>query len=178
MEADLLVAFAREAEAVGARVSRSTQAGLGDVLAEVLAGVGSVVAGPGLDEIVGRLRLRRIPLVCDGPDGGTAAALPGADAGICLALAGVAATGTVLIGPGSGYEGHVAALPPHCVVVVRGDTVYPDLATTLAEAAPAIASGGSRLVFVTGPSRTSDIELTPVVGVHGPLRLDIVIVDG
>jgi L-lactate utilization protein LutC len=38
--------------------------------------------------------------------------------------------------------------------------------------------GMSRTItFVTGPSRTSDIELTLAIGVHGPAQLFVIIVD-
>ena len=32
--------------------------------------------------------------------------------------------------------------------------------------------------FITGPSRTADIEKTPQIGVHGPRRLHVVVIDG
>lgn len=96
--------------------------------------------------------------------------------GVTGALVAIADTGTVLIGPGKAYEGLLAALCPHHIVVLPANRIQPDLAAGLTIAEGHVVPG-SRLVFVTGPSRTSDIELTPVVGVHGPLRLDVVIVE-
>ena len=34
------------------------------------------------------------------------------------------------------------------------------------------------VTLITGPSRTADIERTPQIGVHGPRKLHIVVVDG
>jgi L-lactate dehydrogenase complex protein LldG len=37
--------------------------------------------------------------------------------------------------------------------------------------------GSGAVTFITGPSRTSDIELTLVVGVHGPQQLVVIVID-
>lgn len=183
---DLYEAFAHAVEAVGASVCRTSAAGLLDVVLRLFDGSGGVVAED-LGELTEQLRSRGITVIP--PDGGrpvaegrdadvhTAERLPGARAGLCAALAGIAASGTVVIGPGDGYEGYVSLLPAHSVVLLRAADILPDLAAALTGLAPLIASGGSRLAFVTGPSRTSDIELTSVVGVHGPVRLDVVVID-
>jgi L-lactate utilization protein LutC len=172
-----IAAFSRESEAAGAKVTRSSRADLVDVLAQLLNGDDPVVADAGAGDLASELRSRGIPVISEDKRNEVAAVLPAAEAGLCSARAGVAATGTVVIGPGAGFEGFVSLLPPHCVVVLPAERIRPDLAATLSDLAPLLPDGGSRFVFVTGPSRTSDIELTPVVGVHGPLRLDVVIVD-
>jgi L-lactate dehydrogenase complex protein LldG len=96
--------------------------------------------------------------------------------GITPALAAIAESGTVIVGPGDAVEGLLAVLPPHHIVVVSAAVVEADLPAALARVAGDAAQAGSRLVFISGPSRTADIELTTVLGVHGPLRLDVVIV--
>ena len=169
--------FLRESAAVQAQAVRVSPGEVAECLLRLLQDDRSVVAAAGLDEIVEELRSRGVQIVSDNGSGEAIEALPQADAGLCRALAGVAASGTVLIGPGLGLEGLVSTLPPHCVVLLSSNDIYPDLAAALAQAAPLIAIPGSRLAFVTGPSRTSDIELTTVVGVHGPLRLDVVVID-
>ena len=44
-------------------------------------------------------------------------------------------------------------------------------------ARPDLARAGSNVVIITGPSRTADIELTPVYGVHGPKALHVILLD-
>jgi L-lactate dehydrogenase complex protein LldG len=103
------------------------------------------------------------------------AGLAEAGVGITAALCGIATTGTVVIGPGIAHEGILSSLCSHHIVVLPAEVIQQDLASGLS-AVEAYVGAGSRLAFVTGPSRTSDIELIPVLGVHGPLQLDVVIV--
>jgi L-lactate utilization protein LutC len=103
-------------------------------------------------------------------------ALATAHVGITPALAAIAESGTVVVGPGDAAEGLLAVLPPHHIVILPEHLIEPDLPGALTRIAPEVARAGTRLVFITGPSRTADIELTTVLGVHGPLRLDVVVV--
>jgi L-lactate dehydrogenase complex protein LldG len=173
----LVTEFIREAEAVGAGTYRVAKRDLTKTLAEILRDDRSAVAAAGLEDLVEELRGRGVRIQSEDESGKAAEALAGVDAGLGQALAGISASGTIVIGPGSGLEGLISILPPHYVALLPAAAILPDVAAALGRAAPLIATAGSRVALVTGPSRTSDIELTPVIGVHGPLRLDVVIVD-
>ena len=54
--------------------------------------------------------------------------------------------------------------------------VWPDLPEAMVRLAPLIRETGRPVVFVSGPSATSDIELHRVEGVHGPRRLVVLLV--
>jgi L-lactate dehydrogenase complex protein LldG len=68
----------------------------------------------------------------------------------------------------------VSTLPETHVALVRTDALLPDLAALLERVDP---SRMRYLACVTGPSRTADIERVLTIGVHGPRRLVIVVVD-
>ncbi|MCW2244863.1 L-lactate dehydrogenase complex protein LldG [Azospirillum fermentarium] len=93
------------------------------------------------------------------------------------AFAGVAETGTLMLTSGPGHPTTLNFLPDtHIVVLPRSRVVaaYEDGWDRLR------AEGGlPRTVnFVTGPSRTGDIEQTIQLGAHGPRRLHILLVEG
>lgn len=90
----------------------------------------------------------------------------------CDAL--VAQTGSVLVTTASAGGRALSVLPPHHVVIARRAQMVPDLATALHQAAARYASNWpSFLSFITGPSRTGDIERILVLGAHGPKRLTV-----
>ncbi len=102
--------------------------------------------------------------------------------GISHAFGGVAETGTLVLLSGPDNPTTVNFLPPVHVAVVRAadiDGGYEDSWARLRQAGAA-AGGGfmPRTVnWITGPSRTADIELTLFLGIHGPKNLHIVIVE-
>lgn len=98
----------------------------------------------------------------------------GFDVGITSAQAAIAETGTLVLD--STHERHrlVSLVPPVHIAIVEASTIYATVGETLSmlqngkELSPAI-------TFITGPSRTADIELTLTIGVHGPQELYVII---
>lgn len=104
-------------------------------------------------------------------------ALEACDAGITACEAAVAQTGSILVSSGSCGGRAVSILPHVHVVVVSLDQIV----ATLGDALHGIREQHagrmpSMLSFITGPSRTGDIERILVLGAHGPKELIVIIV--
>lgn len=105
-----------------------------------------------------------------------------ADIGISGANLAVAESGTLVIISNEGNARLVTSLPPVHVAIITTEKFV----RTLEQAATLIkclilASSGLKLTsyvsFITGPSRTTDIEKELVIGAHGPKELHIIILD-
>ncbi len=100
-------------------------------------------------------------------------------AGLIAADALVADSGTCAIACQSAHARLMCYLPPACVVVARGEQLAEHLPAAWAEIVRRAADPQARgeIVLVTGPSRTADIEKILILGVHGPKRLVVLLVD-
>ncbi len=98
-----------------------------------------------------------------------------AKVGISAVEWGLADTGT-LVQDASDVKLRLAStLPEIHVALLRTGRIVPDLQALL----PSLTPESSRYIaFITGPSRTADIERVLTIGVHGPVRLVVLAVDG
>jgi L-lactate dehydrogenase complex protein LldG len=96
------------------------------------------------------------------------------DAGISECDALVAQTGSVLVTNRSAGGRALSVLPPHHIVLARREQLVADLAAAFELLQQKyFANYPSMISFITGPSRTGDIERILVLGAHGPKKLTI-----
>lgn len=100
-----------------------------------------------------------------------------ADCGITSADYGVAETGTLALVAGPGQGRAISLLPPLHIAVLRATDIVYELAALFERVHEEHGKLPSALTFITGPSRTADIELVLTVGVHGPKELQVILVD-
>lgn len=95
-----------------------------------------------------------------------------ADLGISGAEAALAETGSVIVTSGSSQSRLATLLPPVHLAMVPTSLLTTDLFTWTATRPKPMPAN---LVFVSGPSKTADIEQTMAVGVHGPKRFIVIL---
>src|SRR4030095_4385037 len=105
-------------------------------------------------------------------------ALEACDAGLTECECLTAQTGSVCATTKSSGGRALSVLPPHHVVIARKSQLLPDLTAAYELLAQKYATSGypSYMGFITGPSRTGDIERILVLGAHGPKKLTVLIV--
>jgi L-lactate dehydrogenase complex protein LldG len=139
---------------------------------------GKIIAAPGLNEadmaeLVKQASSRQISVIRDGLRGH----LAGIDIGFTVADYGIAETGTLVFDSSSEEsriatmisEVHVAVIPKSRIRAT-GEDLYAELRAYMG-------LKPNYLAFVTGASRTADIERVLALGVHGPLELHILILE-
>ncbi len=166
--------FAEEIERVGGQARRVLPETLAEAVAEIAAGARTAVVATGLASF-------REPVVAGLAEAGcvplepTREAAEGADLGITGAQLAVASTGSVLIPMGPGAPRVASLLPPAHLVVLGEDRIVLGF-EELFDVLPDLGKDHAQTVLITGPSRTGDIELTLVRGVHGPMRVVVLVV--
>jgi L-lactate dehydrogenase complex protein LldG len=105
------------------------------------------------------------------------AALFAADVGVTTCEFAIAATGSLVVTAAPTRPRAVSLVATMHVALVRASQIVPRMGIALAEYARRAAMP-SALHFITGPSRTSDIENDLTIGVHGPAALLAVVVEG
>lgn len=106
-------------------------------------------------------------------------ALFACDAGITSAQWAVAETGTLVLDSDAERHRLASLVPPVHIALVEATAIRGTLGEVIAALAARGTGGMSRAVTcITGPSRTSDIELTLAIGVHGPGQLHVVVIGG
>src|SRR5258706_5043400 len=95
-------------------------------------------------------------------------------AGVTKAVCGLADTGSILEADGEGSPLHASLLPEIHIAVLSKSNILSSLsdAMKLSQVRESNAA-----VFITGPSRTADIEMTLTIGVHGPKEIHVFVDD-
>jgi L-lactate dehydrogenase complex protein LldG len=104
----------------------------------------------------------------------SAAALFQSDLGITGAQWAIAETGTLVLESESERHRLTSLIPPVHVCVLEAGNIRQTLGEIFEILQPRLSRA---ITFITGASRTSDIELTLAIGVHGPGELHVILID-
>lgn len=171
LNANIVELFAARASAVGVEVMVTALERLpSEIVRAVLSTGARAVAiwdDPLLTPVASALMAASIETVSAAQQ--TTARLAEVDIGITTADYAIAETGTLVLACSAGRPRATSLLPPLHVAVVPRERVV----ATLGDLISRFSNLPSALTLITGPSRTADIELTPVRGVHGPTSVRV-----
>jgi len=99
-----------------------------------------------------------------------------ADIGISGCDYALANSGTVVISPKNANERLISLAPSYNICVVKADQLLADRFSMAAVLEKEVLELPSVITMVTGVSRTADVALQTVLGMHGPRKMDIIII--
>jgi L-lactate dehydrogenase complex protein LldG len=158
-----------ETEAIGAIARALERAGARNVVASDAAAVQRAIAALSAQYTVQSI------------DGLSRDDLFACDAGISTAQLAIAETGTLVLQSARERHRLLSLVPPVHIALLSADDICNsllDVITLLHRTQTSTDVVSHAITFITGPSRTSDIELTLTIGVHGPRTLHIIILEG
>jgi L-lactate dehydrogenase complex protein LldG len=174
--------FSEELRAVGGVVELVSPDDLTGAVAAAAAEADArtAVIGPDLGSFAGPVAdgLNRSHIEVLDPDGAEEwrEACARADLGVTGALVGVASSGSILTAAGTESSRLASLLPPGHLVVLPVERLIAGFEELFASL-PGHLEGASSAVLLTGPSRTADIEMVLVRGVHGPRDVHVLLVE-
>jgi L-lactate dehydrogenase complex protein LldG len=137
-----------------------------------------ILAAPGLSSqelqpLVPLCREQSIKLIQDG----LRQHLGGIDVGLTWAEYGVAETGTVVMDSSREDIRLAGMISEIHAVLLPATAIFPDTSSLTRKLQDDFENSPNFTAFITGPSRTADIERVLTLGVHGPLEVHIYILE-
>ncbi|HTU18542.1 MAG TPA: lactate utilization protein [Gemmataceae bacterium] len=182
--ADLLVRFREEFTAAGGRLHILADAAAVQVILDlvrsrairrVLLGRGDVLDALSLDE---PLRAAGVEILkVEAATAENREALFQAELGLSGVDYLIAETGSVVLASRPDQPRSLSLLPPLHIAVAERRQLLPDLFDLFAAPATSAEDLPASFSIITGPSKTGDIELRLVTGVHGPGEVHVIVID-
>ena len=172
--------FVEELEAVAGEIHRcETMELAAEKLAELVEGLDAEFIGR-TDHALCNELIAELPPECFVNDSAESnstelAKLPAALVGADTLLAD---TGSIMVACATSHHRLMCYLPPVCIVIAKTDQLVEHMPAAWEKIAARTADPELRgeFVFITGPSRTADIEKILILGVHGPKQLIVLLV--
>lgn len=171
---DLIGSFCRNATEVACTVHRIVADQLDHILAQIVQrhGVTSAVVSGQPEAVASAEMLTRLGVGVESISTSTSSA---ATMGLTVADAAIATTGSIVQRSNTVGGRSASLLPPVFCCIVPAERIIATLAEALIDVDPS--QMPSNIVVITGPSRSGDIESVIVRGVHGPVAVELVVID-
>jgi L-lactate dehydrogenase complex protein LldG len=177
-DADLVQRFITTAEAMKMHVDRTSAADAAEHVVEFLKSKNVRTAALPRSELLDRLGIPAA-LTAAGIDARrwdqiTVDAVYDMDCGLTDVYAAVAETGSIVVRASPDHGRALSLVPPLHVAIVESRQILADMIDLFAKLN--VEGTGSAVSLITGPSKTSDIEMNLVVGVHGPQAVQVFLI--
>ncbi len=143
-----------------------------------------VMPVPGLQQALADLGIiYRVPTITSGSGRGDISWLNDYPVSLTSAGVGIASTGTLILRSGPGRPRVASLVAPLHIVLLPATDIWPTLEAWLGflrasgQVVDFFGDGVAQQIWISGPSRTADIELMLTLGVHGPRRVHVIIIE-